>query len=105
METPPLDIATAFQKLGLALALGLLVGLQRERSGSHVAGIRTFALLTVFGALCGLLASHFGGWLVGGGLLATVLLLIVANASKIAAAQHDPGLTTEMAALTMYGIG
>ena len=36
-----------FAGLGLALALGLLVGLEREWSRNRVAGIRTCALITV----------------------------------------------------------
>jgi uncharacterized membrane protein YhiD involved in acid resistance len=43
-----------FATLGIALGLGLLVGLERERNGDPVAGIRTFALIALFGALCGL---------------------------------------------------
>lgn len=34
------------QKLAIAAGLGLLVGLQREWTAPHVAGLRTFALLT-----------------------------------------------------------
>lgn len=105
MESPSPELLAALQKLGLALGLGLLVGLQRERSGSQVAGIRTFGLLTVTGTLCGLLAQHFGGWIVGAGLIAVVVLMVVANAAKLVAGHRDPGVTTEVAALTMYGIG
>lgn len=56
----------AFPRLGLALGLGLLVGLQRERARSKLAGIRTFALITLFGAVLGLLSVSLGGrWLAG----------------------------------------
>ncbi|MCH9697350.1 MAG: MgtC/SapB family protein [Gammaproteobacteria bacterium] len=46
-----------FQNLAIALALGLLIGLERgwkERSaeeGSRLAGIRTFGLVSLLGAL------------------------------------------------------
>ena len=43
--------------LGLSLGLGLLVGLQREYASSKTAGIRTFALITLTGTVCGLLAA------------------------------------------------
>ncbi len=57
-------IPEVFQTLDIALGLGLLVGLQRERSHSRWAGIRTFPLITLLGTICGLLAAHLGGWIV-----------------------------------------
>lgn len=92
------------QDLLIAAALGLLVGLQREWSKSRVAGIRTFPLITLFGALVGGIAEDFT-MIVSAGLLAVVALLVVANLAKIRAGITDPGLTTEFAALAMYGAG
>ena len=63
------------QKLARALGLGLLVGLQREWTASHI-GLRTFGLITVLGAVLGLLAPVLGKWLVAAGLLAVAALLI-----------------------------
>lgn len=62
--------STNWQPLVVALGLGLLVSLQREWAKSEWAGIRTFALITVLGTVCGLLAATFGGWVVAAGLLA-----------------------------------
>jgi uncharacterized membrane protein (DUF4010 family) len=100
-----MDESLVFQKVGIALGLGLLVGLQRERAGSAVAGIRTFGLLTVLGAVSALLGQSFGGWLVGLGAVAVAALLIVGNLAQIRTNDADPGLTTEVAALLMYGVG
>ena len=36
------DLTTTFETLGIALGLGLLVGMQRERAASQLAGFRTF---------------------------------------------------------------
>jgi uncharacterized membrane protein YhiD involved in acid resistance len=36
-----MDVLVVFEKVALALGLGLLVGLQRERVQSPLAGIRT----------------------------------------------------------------
>ncbi len=53
----------AFQRVGLAVCIGLLVGIERgwqereARDGARVAGIRTFTLIGVLGALCGLLSQ------------------------------------------------
>jgi uncharacterized membrane protein YhiD involved in acid resistance len=60
------DLSQVSEKVVIALGLGLLVGLQRERVQSPLAGIRTFALITVLGAVCALLGLTFGGWIVGG---------------------------------------
>src|SRR6266446_2989446 len=60
-------------RLGVSLALGLLVGLQRERTESSLAGIRTFPLISLFGTMCGLLAVTLGGWVVAAGLVAMAM--------------------------------
>src|SRR5262249_5667482 len=48
----------------LALGLGLLVGFQRQAVHEPVAGIRTFALVTLLGCLCGLMVPALGVWIV-----------------------------------------
>ena len=40
-----------FEQLGISVLLGIVVGLQRERSESAIAGLRTFPLITVLGTL------------------------------------------------------
>jgi len=91
--------------LSLALGLGLLVGLQRERAGSDFGGIRTFPLLTLFGTLCGLLAAKWGGLTIAAGLLATATVTLLANLTKLRKEQDTRGQTTEVAALLMYAAG
>lgn len=100
-----MDLLLVFEKVSLALGLGLLVGLQRERVQSPLAGIRTFALITVLGTVCALVESHFGGWFVGMGIISLAALLVVGNLAQPGVKEADPGLTTEIAALLMYGIG
>jgi uncharacterized membrane protein (DUF4010 family) len=99
------DLSLVAQKLAIAVGLGLLVGLQRERVRSPVAGIRTFALITVLGTICALLASPFGGWIVGVGAVAVAAMLVVGNMALRRTRPSDPGMTTEVAALLMYGVG
>ena len=53
-------IPDIYIRLAVALGLGLLVGLQRERVDSVIAGIRTFALISLFGAVCAQLAKKRG---------------------------------------------
>jgi uncharacterized membrane protein (DUF4010 family) len=91
--------------LAVALGLGLLVGLQREWASSAIAGIRTFPLITVFGTTCGALAVSLGGWLPAAGLLAIAALIVMGNVAKLRRGDADPGMTTEVAILVMFGVG
>jgi uncharacterized membrane protein (DUF4010 family) len=100
-----MDLFTVFQKVGLALGLGLLVGLQRQRVESWLAGIRTFPLITVLGTVCALLGDRFGGWVLAAGALGLTALIVTAVVAKMQAGPIDPGVTTEVAALLMYGVG
>ena len=99
-----MDLIT-IQKLGVATGLGLLVGFQREWTAPHVAGLRTFALITVFGTVIGLLVSDAGGWLISAGLIVVAAMIIVGNVVKFADAEEEPGLTTQAAAVVMYLVG
>ncbi len=92
--------------LGIALGLGLLAGLQKERGRARIAGIRTFGLITVFGAICGLLSGQFDSeWLIVAGLLSIASLMTVANILQKNDPKPDIGQTTEIAALVMFGVG
>lgn len=100
-----MDPITTFLRLGVALALGLLVGLQRERVESPLAGIRTFALIALTGGVSGVLAQQFGGWILAAGGLALAVLLLAGNLAKLEMGRRDPGITTETAAVLMYLVG
>ncbi|MFM2166178.1 MAG: hypothetical protein RIS79_549 [Verrucomicrobiota bacterium] len=91
--------------LGLALGLGLLVGLQREWAQKRMAGIRTFALVSLFGALSGILGLAYGGWALGAGLITIGALIVIAHVAEWKAQEPDSGLTTEMAMLVMFATG
>lgn len=84
----------------VALAAGLLLGFERERShgGQLAAGSRSFALLSLAGALAG----SFGPWAVLAGLAAVGALMALAYFRTSA---EDPGTTTEIAALVAYLLG
>lgn len=101
-----MDVADTFMRFGIALGLGLLVGLQRERAHSGIAGFRTFGLVSLTGAVCGRLSMGLGGWVLAAGLLALAALLFVANLMRSRSeGAADFGLTTEVAALLMFGVG
>jgi uncharacterized membrane protein YhiD involved in acid resistance len=84
-----------FGRLGIALGLGLLIGLQRERTDARLAGFRTFPLVTVLGALCGLLAESYGAWIVAGGLTALALVIVGGNLPLLRGEAEHPGVTNE----------
>ncbi|MBM3265613.1 MAG: MgtC/SapB family protein [candidate division Zixibacteria bacterium] len=94
-----------FKPLGLAFLLGLLVGMQRERNTDRIAGIRTFPLITLLGALSGILANVYGGWTVAVGWIGVAIVLYLGNLAELRLEKVYPGKTTEMAALVMYGVG
>lgn len=100
-----MDSLDTFIAIGMSLGLGLLVGMQREHAASQVAGIRTFALVTLLGTIMALVGDVFGGWLVAAGALGITALLYIANQAKLQSCVAEPGITTEVAALLMYGIG
>lgn len=103
-----------FYRFGVALAIGLLIGLQREyahwaehrknEGESLFAGARTFPLLSVFGCAAALLTAQFGSPLV---LFGAVLAagLVVAVAYYFEAQGGSGGITTEIAALSTVLIG
>lgn len=84
----------------VALAIGLLLGLERERSHSRKlpAGSRSFALLSLVGAI----AASFNQWTVLGGLVGIGALLGLAY---FRTSTKDPGTTTLFAAVVAYLLG
>jgi uncharacterized membrane protein (DUF4010 family) len=94
-----------FQQLGIALLLGMLVGLQREHAESGIAGMRTFPLITLLGSLSALLAVHFQeSWVIAAGLLGVGTVTIVGHLLRPKPDAH-PGTTTDVAMLLMFLVG
>ena len=84
----------------VALAIGLLLGFERERSHSRKlpAGSRSFALLSLVGAV----AASFNDWAVLVGFVGVAALLTLAY---FRTSEEDPGTTTAIAALVAYLLG
>ncbi len=100
-----IDLGSAFRQLGISLALGLLIGLQRERVAARLAGFRTFALAAVFGTLTAQLAGALGAGIVAAGLVGLVGIIIVGNLLKLRDPDTDSGQTTEVALLLTFIVG
>ncbi|MGB2129889.1 MAG: MgtC/SapB family protein [Marinobacterium sp.] len=94
----------------VALALGMLIGLQRgwhernTRAGGRIAGIRTFGLLSLSGAMAALLAEPLGPGITIGIGVAAALLLGLAHWLD-SGEDHDFGMTTVVAGIVTYLLG
>jgi uncharacterized membrane protein (DUF4010 family) len=98
-------LGSTFMDLLIALGIGLLVGLQKERMASPLAGLRTFALVSLLGALTALLGGQMGAWLIIAGLLAVTALMIMGNVMMMRQADADPGQATEAAVVLTFLVG
>lgn len=86
--------------------IGLLVGLERERNPDAKAGLRTFALIALFGTLTALVAELTGsGWLPAVGAAIVGLALAGAHLVDPRTAAGDSGLTSVIAALVVFCLG
>jgi uncharacterized membrane protein (DUF4010 family) len=99
-----------FKLLGIALGLGLLIGLERgwrerERSeGMRIAGLRTYGLIGLLGGLSALLARQAGPALIGFVFIALTLILLAAY-SKNQNQLEDIGITSEIASMLTFILG
>jgi uncharacterized membrane protein (DUF4010 family) len=90
-------------KLATALAIGLIIGAERERRKGEgparaAAGIRTFAAVAALGGVTSLLGVPVvavGGLFVGGAAIAAYLV----------GDRSDPGLTTEVSLVLCFALG
>lgn len=97
-------------RLGLALGIGLLIGVERgwrERAapeGSRIAGVRTLGLVGLLGGLWALLAAELGELLLGLAFAVLAALMIIAYTMR-ARTDGDAGITTVVAALVTFALG
>jgi uncharacterized membrane protein (DUF4010 family) len=102
MQTNGLEYLPAFIT---SLAIGLLIGLERERNPAAKAGLRTFAVVALLGTLAALLSAEMEApWLLAVGLL-LVGALIIAAYFNAPTPEGDPGTTTEAALIVCYCLG
>lgn len=94
----------AILSIAVALGVGLLVGVERERRMGEgperaAAGVRTFAITALVGVLAMLTDSSVVVAIAGAGLVAFTTV------SYLHSREEDPGLTTEVALLATFVVG
>jgi uncharacterized membrane protein (DUF4010 family) len=99
----PLELAL---RLAAALGLGVLIGLERERTQpeTRFAGVRTFGLIALAGAMAAYVDHALARPALALALFAAVAGLVVVSA-VITARQGDVGITTEVSALLAFVLG
>ncbi|MDZ7663809.1 MAG: MgtC/SapB family protein [Desulfotignum sp.] len=86
-------------KLLAALAIGLLIGIERgwrdreEDEGERVAGIRTFSLIGLLGGVCALISEQTTPWFMVAAFPGVCALIIAAHILEVRA-DKDMGTTT-----------
>ncbi len=88
----------------ISLAIGLLIGLERERNPSARAGLRTFALVALSGCLSAMIGTLTASpWIIGAGLLVFGAMMVASYYRD--PPKDDPGTTTVAALIVCYGLG
>lgn len=87
-----------------SLAVGLLIGLERERNPAAKAGLRTFALTALLGTLMAMLADTLQApWMLIAAMLIVGAMIIAAY--REGEVDEDPGTTTQAALVLCFGLG
>jgi uncharacterized membrane protein (DUF4010 family) len=105
-----MDELDLYARVGLALAIGLMIGIERgwhsraESEGQRVAGIRTFALIGLLGGVIGALSNELDDVFLALAFAAVTALIIVAHLGRLRVAT-DIGMTTQVAAVATFALG
>jgi uncharacterized membrane protein (DUF4010 family) len=98
-------------RLALALAIGLVVGVERgwrqrgHAEGSRTAGVRTFTLIGLLGGLSGLLSAQVGGAAPWVAVLALLTLVFGFFSYRETRAESDFSVTNVVVAMTVFLLG
>src|SRR5690554_670942 len=101
------DLFIILQKLGIAILIGLLVGLEREHTKPKdekvFAGIRTFPLISTLGFICSFISSFTSHWVFVSFFLGYSAL--ITTAYIFSAKDGKRGGTSEVTALLVFLLG
>ena len=103
------DMYVVGLELLAALAIGLLIGIERgwsgrkEDEGKRVAGIRTFSLIGLLGGVVALLSQEVSTWLIIAGFLSVSALVIAAHILDVKK-NEDVGTTTAFSMMLTFAL-
>jgi len=98
-------------RLGAALAIGLLIGVERgwhereAKEGGRIAGVRTYGLVGLLGGGMALIAEAFGALVMGLGFVGLAGLLAAVYVENLRRGRSDVGITSLVAALLTFALG
>lgn len=99
-----------FYLLLVALAIGLLIGVERgwqerdSKEGQRIAGVRTYGLIGLLGGVLGVLSVNFGSLILGLGLIGLLILLGLFYLAK-QMREGEWSITSLIAAILVYLLG
>ena len=105
-----MDVLDLFQRLGLALAIGFLIGVERgwksrgAEDESRVAGLRTYTLIGLLGGVSGLIGALFGPVVLAALALSFSLAWLVYKAWETLR-DGDLSITGLVAGLIVFALG
>ena len=106
MIEQPYDMAMT---LLVALAIGLLIGIERgwrdrdEDEGARIAGVRTFSLIGLLGAVAALISQQAGVWFLCSAFIAVTALIIASHIIGVRA-DKDIGTTTAFTMMLTFSL-
>ncbi|MEJ2309997.1 MAG: MgtC/SapB family protein [Gammaproteobacteria bacterium] len=98
--------------LGVALAIGLLIGIERgwkereAQEGSRIAGMRTYGLIGLLGGVVAVIAEHFGALVLGFTIIAMAAVFTVAYVLNFHRDGDEASITSLVAAMLalLFGV-
>ena len=106
-----MDAIELFERLAAALAIGLLVGIERgwaereEGEGERAAGLRTFALAGLLGGVWGALAAGDAGLIALALAFLVFSVVVAAFRYRELVRERSYGVTTVVAAMLVFALG
>jgi uncharacterized membrane protein (DUF4010 family) len=99
-----------FSSLAIALALGLLIGIQRgwvartRNPGERIAGVRTYTLVGLLGGMAAILSRDFGPWIIAA-FLVSLTFVVTAAYWRSQDRVQDLSITSLIGTLLTFSFG